>query len=52
MIKHNFSLKIIIAIIALNTGIICKKTPALLAPIKATPFIQKIKEIRPGNKTT
>ena len=40
------------AIIALKMGIICKKIPALLAPIKATPFIQKIKEARPGNRTT
>ena len=48
----NFSLKIIIANIVLSTGIECKNIPDLLAPISAIPFIQKIKEAKPGNNTT
>ena len=35
-----------------NTGIRCKNTPALLAPIIDIPFIQKKNDARPGNKTT
>ena len=43
----NFSLKRIIAIIEPNTGIRCRKTPALLAPIIPIPLIQKKKDARP-----
>ena len=48
----NFSLKKIIAIIALKIGIKCKKTPDLLAPIIDIPLIHKRKDAKPGNKTT
>ena len=40
------------AIIALKIGIKCKKTPDRLAPIMEIPFIHKIKDAKPGNKTT
>ena len=52
MIKHKFFTKKIIAIIALNIGIKCKKTPDRLAPIIDIPFIHKRNDARPGNKTT
>ena len=42
----------IIAIAAPKIGMRCKKTPALFAPIKDIPLIQKKKAARPGNKTT
>ena len=42
----------IIAIIAPKIGIKCKKIPALLAPIKSIPFIQKKNEANPGKRTT
>ena len=40
------------AIAAPNTGIKCKNTPALFAPIIEIPLIQKKKAASPGNKTT
>ena len=48
----NLSSNIIIAIIALNIGIKCKKIPDLFGPINEIPFIQQMNDKRPGNKTT
>ena len=36
----------------LKIGIKCKNIPARLEPIMEIPFIQKINEAKPGNKTT
>ena len=37
---------------ALNIGIKCKKIPDLFGPINEIPFIQQMKDNKPGNKTT
>ena len=48
----NCSLNINIAIIVLKIGIKCKNIPDRFEPIIEIPFIQKMKDAKPGKKTT